>query len=195
MRVFASLLACAACAIGAACASCGGGKLAAEPTASALPGEATAMPSGWKEIASKDGGFTIWMPSEPQRDTRSKVTRNGPIASHMLVAEQPGGVTYVAVWSDLPTASFAQSQPDGVLDDARDAILGDRRKRLTAERPVPIRGAIARELLYKDHVATYAHRLYVVDARLIQSVVVMPTERFVAADARAFLDSFKLVAP
>jgi hypothetical protein len=155
----------------------------------------TAMPSGWKEIASKDGGFTIWMPAEPLRETRSKPTRNGPIASHMLISAQSSGVTYVAVWSDLPSASFAQSQPEGVLDDARDAILGDRRKRLTAERPVPIRGAVARELLYKDNIAIYAHRLYLVDARLIQSVVVMPADHFVSADARAFLDSFKLASP
>lgn len=179
----------------AACTACGGGKLAAEPSANALPGEATTMPSGWKEIVSKDGGFTIWMPSEPQKETRTKVTRSGPMASHMLVAEQPGGTTYVAVWTGLPSESFATTKPDSILDDARDSIFSDRRKTLTAERIVPIRGVAARELLYKDHAAVFAHRLYVVDSRLIQNIVVMPADHVVPADVRAFLDSFRLVAP
>ena len=192
MRVVAlSLALVIACA---AFAACGRGKLAAEPSATALPGEATTMPSGWKEVASKDGGFTIWMPSEPLRETHTQVTRSGPMASHMLVAEQPGGTTYVAVWSDLPSESFATTKPDSVLDDARDSIFSDRRRKLTGERVVPIRGVVARELLYKDNVAVFAHRLYVVDSRLIQNIVVMPVDHVVPSDVRTFLESFRLVA-
>lgn len=155
----------------------------------------TATPT-FEEYVSEAGGFTVSTPLTLEEDTQSVETQAGPIEIYTFTAEDRQAA-YIVAYSDYPEALVTQSEPDVILDGSRDGAVGNVGGTLINETRVELQGNPGRALVIDTttddgQAATVNARIYLVDNRLYQILVVVPKEDEVDVDVDGFLDSFSL---
>ena len=147
----------------------------------------------WKEFNSAEGAFSILMPKNPSLETQMVNTPIGPIEIQFFSAEL-ADTAYVVGYSDYPAAFVAQSNPVIMLDGARDGAVANVQGKLVSETVIFIGGYPGRELRIETLDGKFAamSRIFLVNNRLYQVMVVMPADRTITDEIRTYLDSFAL---
>jgi hypothetical protein len=146
----------------------------------------------WKEVHSKEGGFTVTMPSAAKQDKLEQdKTPVGPIT--LVVHSAEGGKdTYRAEYADLP--------PKVPFDDIKEFVqpIATRYEgKVTKEEGIEVAGhkGWAFEMDAQKPKGHVAGRVFIVKNRLYQLLVVGPDVSGSSADVKKFFDSFKLDDP
>ncbi|NJR48229.1 MAG: hypothetical protein HC780_00450 [Leptolyngbyaceae cyanobacterium CSU_1_3] len=149
-----------------------------------------------EEFKSQTGQFSVTAPIALKEETRSLDTTAGKINLHMFTATEKNKAYFVA-YADYPEQILKLSNPEKMLDGARDGAIGNVNGKLVSEAKVSINGAPGRELVIEakgknGENGTVKARVFLVKNRLYQAMVVAPQAEVNSAEMDKFLQSFKL---
>jgi len=144
-------------------------------------------------FASKAGRFTIEMPGEPKEQINKIDTALGPIDLHLFVFSPDPNIVYIASYADYPEDVIKKSDSEKMLNGARDGAVKNINGKLDREKKITIDKHPGRDISIVADQAMARVRMYLVDARLYQVILVSTSKESVTSkDAEKFLDSFKL---
>lgn len=143
---------------------------------------------------SKEGKFSIAMPSKPTENTTKVQTDLGKLDTHMFLG-QKGMSAYLVFYSDYPKGSVGNNAEKVLEGVVSGNVKGSMGKLLSDQKMTIGKNKIpARQILVELTAAkqVYRSRVFLVGDRLYQ-VAVSGSEDFVKGkEADAFLDSFRL---
>ncbi|MEB3268221.1 MAG: hypothetical protein VKJ09_06760 [Leptolyngbya sp.] len=147
-------------------------------------------------FTSDNGGFVVSTPIVLEEATQSVDTAVGPIDIYTYTAEDRNAA-YVVAYSDYPAEIVAQNDPATMLNGSRDGAVGNVGGTLISEDEIELGGNPGRSLVIDaqtedGQAATVNARIYLVDNRLYQVLVVVPKGEEDKVDIQGFLDSFTL---
>ena len=150
-----------------------------------------------KEFRSAAGKFSVEAPIPLKEQVQPIDTPAGKIDAHIFMAESKT-IAYVVAYADYPEQVVSQSNPELVLNGARDGMVGNVNGKLVLETRITINNYPGREVVVdvkmpdgKD--GTVKARLYLVKNRLYQVEVVTTKGEVAITTINSFLDSFKLI--
>jgi hypothetical protein len=148
----------------------------------------------WKELAPKDGGFSVMMPGAPIEQKESLRLPSGPVDLLIYAVERKRDETaFIAMYCELPEAVFKNGTNEKRLDYARNRAVAATKGKLTGEKKLKLGANPGRELLFEvEGKGQVRQVLYVVKDKLYQLLVAGPKEKTMSKDADRFLQSFKL---
>jgi len=147
----------------------------------------------WKEFRSSEGAFSVLMPGTPEESTETLSTEIGPLNLHSFTVNQRER-SYGVVYADYPEALVQNTDPEGILDGARDGAVAKVQGKLLSESFIDLDNHPGREIKVEssDRTATLRARVYLVNNRLYQTVWAGPKEDSSSEEVDRFLDSFEL---
>jgi hypothetical protein len=144
----------------------------------------------WQEYNSTEGRFTIAVPGKPEPKSATIETPIGPL-TFTGVGVASGGAEYLAEWADMPAdtepslkgqvEAVARADKSKVVSESDVEVTGQKGKSFELEANDGKAHAVGRIILYKNRL----YRLQVSGAKVNGS----------SAEAKKFLDSFKLKDP
>jgi len=156
----------------------------------ALPTSAQVIPaaSEWINYTSAAGRCRFLMPAEPRVTEQSLETGAGKLVNNVFLA-----LTQFAVFS----VSYADIPPNtpkskSLLDSVRKGVLNGIKGTLISSSNISHKGYPGREFQALSDSGTYTARIFLVNARLYQLVVVAVPGKVPSADVHRFLNSFDL---
>jgi hypothetical protein len=150
----------------------------------------TQTPAGWINYSSKTGGFNILMPVQPQVQEKQVDTAAGKLTNHIFLAIK-GQAAFALSYADYPANS---ADPQEVLNSVREGAINGIKGTLISSKDITHKGYPGREFKATTQGGVYSSRIYLVNTRLYQMVVVVPVAEAGAstADINRFLTSFDL---
>jgi hypothetical protein len=146
----------------------------------------------WKPFTSKEGGFTILFPGVPAESKQEAKAPTGTVTVTFFVAEQ-GGVTYIAGFSVFSKETMKSRTEQKRLNNARDGAVAAAKGNLKEEKRIHLAKKYpGRELLIQAEKGFIRSRIYAVENRLYQTMVMGTKQQTDAKEATDFLDSFRL---
>ena len=147
-------------------------------------------------FASEAGKFSISAPTDLEESQQSVQTPVGPIDIHTFTAETKESA-FVVAYSDYPAAIVTESDPQMLLDSSRDGAISNLRGTLVQEEKIELESHPGRSLLINattetGEPAVIDARIYLVNNRLYQILVVTPEKDTDPIKAAEFLNSFTL---
>lgn len=159
-------------------------------TAMSLAGDQPA--SKWKEFKSAEGRFKVLLPTDPKTFSQDSESEFGKTVLHFHVCEVDG-VTYLTNYADAPEAAKKQ-KVDTLLDACRDGGVRNSGGKLVSEKKIKLGDHPGRELtIAPDNEMVFRSRVYLVNWRLYQLVVVGPKDKVGSKDVTAYFESFQLL--
>jgi hypothetical protein len=153
----------------------------------------------WETVS--EGGFTAQMPGTPNRQTQT-VPAGGQNIDITMFTVTKGNEAFIVGYNDIPAsvAKVADSDPQTLLNNARDGAVGNVHGTVTSEHAITIDGHPGKEFTGNGvspddpkQEGTFTARVYWVNPRLYQVLYVRPkTDAAPTEDGQKFLDSFKL---
>jgi len=146
----------------------------------------------WKEFASKEGRFKVLMPGTPKQDQAETESDFGKGILHMNVV-QAGKTMYGANYCDFP-AEIKKAPLKQLFDSSRDGAVANLEGKLANEKDIKLGVHPGREIQIDvaNGKQLFRVRVYLVDQRLYQVVILGTKEHATSKAADKFLDSFKL---
>ena len=149
-----------------------------------------------ERFSSEVGQFTIATPAPFEENQQSVDTPVGPISIYTYTAETEQSA-YVVAFSDYPSQMVEQSEPEMLLDSSRDGAISNLGGTLVSEEDIDLEGYPGRSLIISTETETNEpaiinSRIYLVDNRLYQILVVSPEDTDLEDISNTFLDSFDL---
>lgn len=182
-------------------AGCGGGerqppvtsaKGSAPPPPAATPPPPAATPapvSRWQTYNSKDGGFSVLLPTEPRLSSRP-----GRLFTVFFATCDYGGARYFVTYFDPPPESMAPDVVEATMKKDRDSSLWDIKGSLKSEKKITIKKGTETwpglESVAEDAVSLWTSRVYAVGGRMYTLQVVHPIHENHAADIAKVFNSF-----
>lgn len=153
-------------------------------------------PVAMEDFSSEVGQFTISTPAPFEETQQSVETPVGPINIYTFTAEKDESA-YVVAFSDYPPQLVEQSEPELLLNSSRDGAIDNLGGTLVSEEAIDIEGNPGRSLIISTGADTpepaiINSRIYLVDNRLYQILVVSPEDKDLQATSETFLESFNL---
>ncbi len=147
-------------------------------------------------FTSDSGQFEIAAPAPFEETQQSVETPVGPVEIYTFTAETEN-TAYVVAYSDYPTEIIEQTDPQALLDSSRDGAVNNLGGTLISEEVIDLEGNPGRSLVIsananQEQAATINSRIYLVDNRLYQVLVVSPEGADTVEDSTTFLESFDL---
>ena len=149
------------------------------------------------EFSSDAGKFACAFPKAPKSETMPTSTVIGNIDQNMFSVEF-SDAWYGVSYSDYPKEIVDGSEPKKMLDGARDGAVGNLGGKLASEKQIKIDGHPGRaiEIVATDATAgitmEVTARIYLVENRLYQILVVREKGRDLQKELDKFFESFKL---
>lgn len=155
--------------------------------------ESTAVTT--EAFSSEAGQFSIETPAPFEETQQSVETPVGPIEIRTYTAETEE-TAYVVAYSDYPPEMVNETDPQMLLNSSRDGAVTNLGGTLVSEEEIELDGYPGRSLVIsantQNQAATINSRIYLVDNRLYQILVVAPEGGEDAAVSEQFLSSFDL---
>lgn len=156
-----------------------------------------AEPPAWETVTSKEGQFTVEMPTKPSINRqRTRNRAGGKVQTLMLGCATSGGV-YIAYKITLPTA-IVRGAEDRELDAQRDDLAQEWNGKVISEKKVRAQGRQGRDFTVRGKpaeetgVLTIRIREYLIGRAIYVVAVVSAPNRELPADAGRFLGSLAL---
>jgi hypothetical protein len=151
-----------------------------------------------QEFTSEQGRFSVMSPLPLEESTQSVDSELGPIEVHFFMADQADRA-YMVGYSDYPQDFIDQTDPDSILDGARDGAVGNVNGKLVSETNLllddqhPGREIIITTMLDQDQEGTVKSHMYLVGNRLYQVMVIAASGEMSVQEMDDFINSFKLL--
>jgi hypothetical protein len=147
-------------------------------------------------FVSDSGQFEIAAPAPFEETQQSVETPVGPVEIYTFTAETEN-TAYVVAYSDYPAEIIEQTDPQALLDSSRDGAVNNLGGTLISEEVIDLAGNPGRSLVIsananQEQTATINSRIYLVENRLYQVLVVSPEGTESLEESSSFLDSFDL---
>ena len=152
------------------------------------------------EFRSKEGGFTVLSPVALKESLQAM---ESPALGHLvghLFSGRHGSVEYTVAYIDYPEQVVAETDPQTVLDNSRTGTVANVNGRLVLEKIVSLGEFPGREIVFDAkrgdgrEVTAFA-RIFLVNRRLYEVMIVAPKGVVSSSEMVAYLDSFKRIAP
>jgi hypothetical protein len=147
----------------------------------------------WKEFASREGRFKILLPAAPKTYDLDTESDFGKGVLHMNVSHS-GKSLYGANYSDFP-AEIKKASLKEIYNSSRDGAVANLKGKLVSEKDIKLGKYPGREV--RIDVAggkqLFRARIYLVEQRLYQVVVLGTPEIATSKETDKFMDSFHLV--
>ncbi|WP_392482011.1 hypothetical protein [Nostoc sp. C110] len=152
----------------------------------------------WKVYTAPDGRFTILMPGRPNRNTEFQKTYMGEITLEIFAAQPPKQeVAYIVVYNDFPYSYGKITDPQAVLNNARDMALKTTKSNLISQRNIrSYNNHPGKEIEYINSGGKITKsRMYVAEGRLYQvmAITTKKQQKTLAKTITGYLNSFNLV--
>ncbi len=152
----------------------------------------------WKLFTAPDGRFSILMPGSPNRETQFQKTYMGEINLEIFVAQPPKQqVAYIVTYNDFPYSYGEMSDPQAVLNDARDMALKTTKSNLISQRNIrSSNNHPGKEIEYINSGGKITKsRMYVAEGRLYQvmAITTKKQQKTLAKTITGYLNSFQIV--
>jgi hypothetical protein len=158
---------------------------------SVLPGQTAAE---WRDFTSPDGSFTIALPGDPIEKKETTKTAAGNMDMHLFTLDLRN-ISYAVIYTDFPPAFLQMpNAAEKLLEGGRNGAVAQVKGRLVSDQPISIGRHPGRELQIECSQGTILARIYIIDGRLYQMIVLTPTGKAISHDARKFLESFRVVS-
>lgn len=149
------------------------------------------------EFISEEGQFSIDAPAPLEETQQSVQTPVGPVDIYTFTAETDESA-YVVAYSDYPPAIVDETDPEMLLDSSRDGAISNLGGTLVSEEAIDLEGNPGRSLVIStndaaNEPATINSRIFLVENRLYQVLVVTPEDQDTQAASADFLESFDLI--
>jgi hypothetical protein len=146
----------------------------------------------WKEFTSKEGHFKVVMPGTPKQQQFDTESDFGKGVLHMN-SVQAGKTIYGANYCDFP-AEIRKAPIKKVYDSSRDGAVANLEGKLVGEKEITLGKYPGREIQIEvaGGKQLFRARVFLVEQRLFQVVVMGTKEAAISKEADKFLDSFKL---
>ncbi len=154
--------------------------------------------TAWQEFTSTAGGYSIVMPGKPIEQKQAVDTTGGSVDLYSASIDNQSG-SYIAMYADYPANAVGQSDPQKLLDGSRDGAVANSGGTLVSEQKLLLNNNPGREIQVSvpaqngQAAVLIVDRYFLVGQRLYQTMAIIPNSQQVSADARKFLDSFKLL--
>ena len=148
----------------------------------------TPQADGWIRHSSSAGRFSILMPAVPNTQEQPVDTTAGKLINHIFLA-QKGSAAFAISYADYPQND---ADPQGVLDNVRDGAVKGIKGTLVSGKNITHKTYPGREFQAATQGALYTSRIFLVNNRLYQMVVVAPVGHLSTAEINKFLTSFDL---
>ncbi len=156
-----------------------------------------AEPPAWETVTSKEGQFTVEMPTKPSYSrTRTRNRPGGKVQTIIIGCETPGGV-YLAYRILLPTP-VVRGAEDRELDAERDYFAQEWNGKVISEKKVRAQGRLGRDFTVRGKPAeetgilTVRVREYLIGKAVFAVAVVSAPNRELPVDAGRFLGSLAI---
>ncbi|MCI0390286.1 MAG: TonB family protein [Acidobacteria bacterium] len=139
--------------------------------------EFTPLSALWKRFSHADGRFKVLLPGEPDESASVIETRFGRferIDRHDITL-RVGRANYVISYADLPANLTASKEVKQFLNSVRDAEVTRLKGKLSWERETPLAGHPGRELSAASADVSFRMRFCLVERRLYQLGVTIPS--------------------
>lgn len=153
----------------------------------------------WKQFVSKDGKFTVSIPGQPIEEVQSFTLPKSPnmiINAHMYTLDQlkEKGVIYMFSYSDYPQENVSNTDPETLLNGARDGAVIKSKGTLLFEKPIAKGRLKGRELKVKiEENMIIRGRIYIFKNRLYQTMAISKDDKKSFRSIKRYLDSFNLI--
>jgi hypothetical protein len=147
----------------------------------------------WEEFSSSRGGFSVILPSIPQKEKYTGGTPFGEVTVHMFSVEY-GGIVYLVGYSDYPDSVVETRSAEEILNSARDGSLAALEGKLLSEESITCEEYPGKmvKIEPKDGTLLYQSRIYLVKGRVYQTAVISSVEKAGIDEVKNFMDSFRL---
>jgi hypothetical protein len=146
----------------------------------------------WKEFATKEGRFKVQMPGTPEHKKLDAESDFGKGVLHMNTV-QAGKTMYGANYIDYP-ATIKKVPVKQLFDSSRDGAAANLDGKVVKEKDIKLGDHPGREI----HIEVgggkqlFRVRVYLVEQRMYQVVILGTTMAATSKEADKFLDSFQL---
>lgn len=156
----------------------------------ALPPSAPLIPapSEWISYSSTAGRFDVLMPAEPRVTEQGLEVGAGKHVNNVFLALTQFAVFGVS-YADFPPNT---SKSKSLLDKVRKGVIDGVKGKLITSSNISHKGYPGREFQASSDSGLYTSRIFLVNARLYQLVVVAVPGKVSAEDVHRFLNSFDL---
>lgn len=156
----------------------------------ALPPSAQIIPAPgeWISYSSEAGRFGVLMPAEPRVTEQGLEIGGGKLVNNVFLALTQFAVFGVS-YADFPPNT---SKSKSLLDKVRKGVIDGINGTLTGSSNISHKGYPGREFQASSDRGLYSSRIFLVNARLYQLVVVAVPGKVSDADVHRFLNSFEL---
>jgi hypothetical protein len=182
---------------------CGGSVLvearqAKPPVAVVKPTVSQPVQPQWKLFTAPDGRFSILMPGSPNRNTEHQKTYMGEITLEIFAIQPPKQqVAYLVAYNDFPYSYGQITDPQAVLNNARDMALKTTKSNLISQRNIrSSNNHPGKEIEYINSGGKITKsRMYVAEGRLYQvmAITTKKQQKTLAKTITGYLNSFHVV--
>jgi hypothetical protein len=143
---------------------------------------------GWIRYTSNEGRFSVLLPVQPKVSSQPVDTAAGKLINNVVLA-QTTSAAFAVSYADYPQNN---ADPQEVLDSVRSGAINGIKGTLISGKNIMHKGFPGREFQASTEGALYTSRIFLVNNRLYQMVVVAPASQTNAINANRFLTSFDL---
>ncbi|MBW4560488.1 MAG: hypothetical protein KME32_04875 [Mojavia pulchra JT2-VF2] len=152
----------------------------------------------WKLFTAPDGRFSVLMPGVPIRNTQSQKTYMGEVNLELFVAQPPKQeVAYVVVYNEFPHDYAQMTDPQAILNNARDLALMTTKSNLIRQRNIrSTNGHLGKEIEYVNSAGKVTKtRMFFAQGRLYQVMAITSKKQHksLAKTITGYLNSFHVV--
>ncbi|MBH8575718.1 hypothetical protein I8752_22475 [Nostocaceae cyanobacterium CENA369] len=152
----------------------------------------------WKLFTAPDGRFTILLPGTPNRNTQAQKTYMGEINLETFIVQPlKQEVAYIVAYNDFPYSYGEITNPQAILNNARDMALKTTKSNLIHQRSIrSSNGHPGKEIEYINAGGKITKsRMYVAEGRLYQvmAITTKKQRKTLAKTITGYLNSFQVV--
>ena len=142
------------------------------------------------KFTSKEGAFSVTLPAEPKESNQDISSNNGPTVLHTFTVERnEGKVFYMVGYSDYQARLDTTTSLENVIKGQVESLKG----KITSDKMITLDGHSGRSVTIEAEGITFFSSVYVAGNRLYQVMFGMQKGETMPADAKEFLDSFRIL--
>jgi hypothetical protein len=143
-----------------------------------LAGDLASAQISWRPVNSPLGRFTAQFPGVPMVQAPNTVqTALGPLDIQSYDVDLHAAGYFAVTYTDYPAAAISMSNPDSVLEGAKNGAVTNVHGTLLDAKTIAVQGYPGRDLKIFANNQTVFQRIVLARNRLYQLIVVMPGTR------------------
>jgi hypothetical protein len=154
---------------------------------------AACKPGRWREYSNQEGKFSVLLPGKPDETVQNVDTAAGAITTYRYQIDS-NNTSFAVAYTDYPADLISLSNPEELLNEAREGALSNIQGKLLEEQQVKVNGFPGRHLRIESSGSKMMleARIFLVDSRLYQVLAAYRTGSVEDREITKFLNSFKL---